>query len=151
MRFTFRDAAHLVRLVVVVLIAIAAFAGLRSLMVPETFGQYGHYRGSALEENRQRPVSFAGRQACAECHDAAVEAKNAGKHVNVGCEACHGPLAKHAEDPSLKPVKPDSATLCARCHEKNSAKPRAFPQVATKDHNAGMACGDCHQPHQPKL
>jgi len=151
MRFTFRDAAHLVRLVVVVLIAIAAFAGLRSLMVPETFGQYGHYRGSALEGNRQRPVSFAGRQACAECHDGVVEAKKAGKHVLVGCEACHGPLAKHAEDPSLKPVKPDAVVLCARCHEKNSAKPRGFPQVAAKEHNAGMACGDCHQPHQPKI
>ena len=151
MRITFKDAAHLIRLVVVVLIAMAAFAGLRSLMVPESFGQYSHYRGNALEEVRTRAVSFAGRQACFECHDAVVETKKAGKHVNVGCEACHGPQAKHAEDPSLKPSKPDTAVLCARCHEKNSAKPHGFPQVVTKEHNTGMACGDCHQPHQPKL
>ncbi len=151
MRITLKDAAHLIRLVVVVLIAVAAFAGLRSLLVPKTFGQYGHYRGDALEETRQRAVSFAGRAACAECHDAVLEVKKTGKHAMVGCEACHGPLAKHAEDPSLKPTRPNTATLCARCHEKNSAKPQGFPQVVTKDHNTGMACGDCHQPHQPKL
>lgn len=151
MRITFKDAAHLIRLVVVVLLAMAAFAGLRSLMVPETFGQYGHYRGNALEDNRQRAISFAGRQACAECHSEVVEVKKAGKHSIVACEACHGPLAKHAEDPSLKPVKPDSASLCARCHEKLSSRPQGFPQVVTKEHNPGMACADCHQPHQPKL
>lgn len=151
MRPQLKDAAHLIRLVVVVLVAVAAFAGLRSLLVPESFGEYGHFRGNVLAELRERPVQFAGREACAVCHDAVVETKKAGKHAIVACEACHGPQNKHAEDPSIKPVLPEAATLCARCHEKNSAKPKGFPQVVTKEHNAGMACNDCHQPHQPKL
>ena len=151
MRTTLKDAAHLIRLLLVVLVAMAAFAGLRSLLVPETFGEYGHFRGAVLEEIRERPIHFAGRETCASCHEEVVSTKAAGKHAVVGCEACHGALAKHAEDPSIKPEKPNTVTLCARCHERNSAKPARFPQVVTKEHNTGIACGDCHQPHKPNL
>jgi hypothetical protein len=70
----------------------------------------------------------------------------------VACEACHGPLARHAADPlSLKPARPDPIALCGRCHEADPAKPKNFPQVATKDHSGGEACGSCHQPHRPKV
>jgi hypothetical protein len=41
--------------------------------------------------------------------------------------------------------------LCARCHEANSAKPKSFPQVATAEHSAGLACQTCHKPHSPKI
>jgi transcription elongation factor Elf1 len=70
----------------------------------------------------------------------------------VPCEACHGPQAKHADDPaSIKPQKLDTAVICARCHEANSAKPKTFPQVVTADHAQGIACDTCHQPHRPKI
>jgi len=51
----------------------------------------------------------------------------------------------------VKPAKLDTAVVCARCHEANSAKPKSFPQVATADHSAGLACDTCHQPHRPKI
>jgi hypothetical protein len=70
----------------------------------------------------------------------------------VNCEACHGPLAKHADDPSsVKPAKLDTAVLCARCHEANAAKPKSFPQVASADHSTGLPCDTCHQPHSPVI
>ncbi|MFN0165433.1 MAG: cytochrome C [Bryobacteraceae bacterium] len=151
MRSSFKDALHLIRLAVVLVIAFAAFFVLRSALVPKTFGQYGHYRGAALAEVRANTASYAGHAACEPCHEEIVTNKKVGRHAGVACEACHGPLAKHADDPSAKPQLPDTAVLCARCHEANSARPRRFPQVVLEEHSGGEPCGSCHQPHQPKI
>jgi protein-arginine kinase activator protein McsA len=43
------------------------------------------------------------------------------------------------------------ATLCARCHAKDTAKPKTFPQVITAEHSGGVVCNTCHQPHNPHL
>ena len=97
-------------------------------------------------------MNFAGHQACETCHSDVLEKKSAGKHAHVNCEACHGPLARHADDPtSVQPPKLDAAVLCVKCHEANAAKPKAFPQVASADHSSGLACDTCHQPHSPAI
>ncbi len=151
MHSSFKDALHLIRLAVVLVIAFAAFFVLRSALVPKTFGQYGHYRGASLAEGRAHALNYAGHAACEPCHEEIVIAKKKGRHTGVGCEACHGPLAKHADDPSTKPQLPDTAVLCARCHEANSARPKRFPQVVLEEHSGGASCGSCHQPHQPRI
>ena len=150
MRFL-RDAAHLVRPAAVLLAGLAVFLVLRNNVVPKSFGQYGHYRPAALDLIRQRPLAFAGQAQCVACHDDQAKTRAGGRHAHVACEACHGPLAGHAADPTLKPVLPDVRTLCARCHEKDAAKPASFPQVVTAEHSAGLACNSCHQPHNPHL
>ncbi|MGB9071259.1 MAG: multiheme c-type cytochrome [Terriglobales bacterium] len=147
----FKDAGHLFRLAAVFLAGTLAFLGMRVFLVPKSFGQYGHYRGDAIAEMAARPVKFAGHQACEECHADVLEKKKAGRHARVNCEACHGPLAKHADDPSVQPVKLDTAVLCVRCHEANAAKPKGFPQVASADHSTGLPCDTCHQPHSPAI
>lgn len=148
----FKDAGHLFRLAAVFLIGILAFLVIRGFMVPRSFGQYGHYRGDALAEIAARPINFAGHQACEACHSDILEKKKAGRHARVNCEACHGPLAKHTEDPAtIKPEKLDTAVLCVRCHEANLAKPKGFPQVVSADHSTGLACDTCHQPHSPAI
>jgi len=137
---------------VVILILVAVFVVLRAAVVPKSFGEYGHYRGNAIAETAARPIAFAGHDACEACHTDVVEKKKQGRHVVISCEACHGPLARHADDPaSVTPPKLDTAVLCARCHEANSAKPKTFPQVVTADHAGGIACDTCHQPHKPKI
>ena len=80
-----------------------------------------------------------------------VATKTAGKHTGVNCEACHGPLAKHADDPSITPAKLDTAVLCVKCHEASAAKPKGFPQVKGDDHSGGLACDTCHKPHDPAI
>lgn len=151
MRF-FRDAGHLVRPAAVLLAGLAVFLVIRSTVVPKAFGQYGHYRPAALNLIRQHPLAFAGQATCVACHDDQATARAAGRHAHVSCEACHGPQAKHTEDPvGIKPVLPDVAVLCRRCHEKDAAKPNNFPQVVTAEHSAGVACNTCHQPHNPHL
>ena len=148
----FKDAEHLFRLAAVFIAGLAIFLGLRAALVPHTFGEYGHYRGAALKEIAARPVKYAGQKVCEDCHDDVVQTKKSGKHAGVHCEACHGPLSEHAANPmDIKPQLPDTAVLCARCHEANLAKPPAFPQVDTKDHSGGQVCKTCHQPHSPLL
>ncbi|HUI79785.1 MAG TPA: multiheme c-type cytochrome [Bryobacteraceae bacterium] len=148
----FRDSGHLIRPAVVLLAVLVIFLLVRSAVIPKAFGQYGHYRPAALNLNRQKPTVFAGQAACVGCHDDQAKARAAGKHAHVACEACHGPQGTHADDPTaLKPTLPDVATLCARCHEKDAAKPQAFPQVVTAEHSGGVVCNTCHQPHNPHL
>jgi len=148
----FKDAEHLIRLAGAFAIGIVVFLLLRSYFVPRSFGQYGHYRGDALTEIAAKPVSYAGHQTCEVCHGDVLEVKKAGKHAGVNCEACHGALAAHAADPaSVVPKLPDTAVLCAQCHEQNIAKPKSFPQVVSKEHSGGVDCKICHQPHSPLL
>jgi protein-arginine kinase activator protein McsA len=136
----------------VFLAGIVLFLVARSLFVPRSFGQYGHYRGAALAEIAAKPVMFAGHQACETCHADVLEVKSKGVHAKVACESCHGPLAKHADDPtSLQPPHIDIAGLCVRCHEANIAKPKSFPQVASADHSGGAVCDTCHKPHSPAI
>jgi len=151
MKKILRDSGHLIRLAGVFALGIAIFLLVRRAIVPPSFGQYGHYRGAVLEEMRARPVKYAGHELCEACHESVATAKNPGKHANVGCEACHGALAAHTEDPSgVKPVLPNVATLCVSCHEADSAKPAHFPQVISKEHAGDTSCTACHNPHHPK-
>ena len=147
----FKDAGHLLRFAFLFVVAFAVFLVVRHFVVPKSFGQYGHYRGAAIAEIAARPVHFAGHEACETCHTDILDMKKTGKHANVNCEACHGPLATHANDPSITPPKLDTATLCIRCHAASAAKPKGFPQVDADQHSGGLSCETCHKPHNPAL
>jgi len=152
LRRLFRDSAHLIRPALVLLAGLGIFLVLRAGIVPKDFGKYGHYRAGALGMVSALPISYAGHGQCILCHDQEAKVHGGGKHATVACEACHGALAKHADDPTTNvPKLPDVANLCRRCHEKDSAKPKGFPQVDTVAHSQGMVCNNCHQPHNPQL
>ena len=146
----FGHKGHLVRVATLFVGGVLVFLVLQALLVPKGFGAYGHYRAGALDANRARPVSFAGRTACIECHSDVPDAMKGGRHEKVRCEACHGPLAGHAGDPGEKKAeRPDSRVLCARCHATSVARPARFPQVEVADHAGGEACTTCHVAHNP--
>jgi uncharacterized CHY-type Zn-finger protein len=147
----FKDARHLFRFAGLFVLAFLIFLVVRHYVVPKSFGQYGHYRGNAIGEIAAHPTKFAGHEACEACHTDVVEIKKNGKHAHVNCEVCHGALAQHADDPTVKPVLPDTAALCTRCHTASAAKPKSFPQVVPADHSQGLSCETCHNPHNPGL
>lgn len=148
----FKDFEHLFRVAFVFVAGSIGFLIVRSILVPKSFGQYGHYRGNAVVDARRHPMAYAGHQACETCHPDVVAVKTPGKHSHVNCEACHGALEKHAEDPgNVQPAKLDTAVLCARCHGANGARPKHFPQVDAAEHSAGLPCDTCHQPHSPVI
>ena len=143
---------HLVRMAGLFLCGVAAFLALRWFMVPAGFGVYGHYRAAALEDVRGRALHHAGRGACAECHADVAEALHGGKHAGVGCEACHGPQAAHVQAGGEKPPsRPDSRTLCPRCHEASAWKPKGFPQFVVAEHAPSGPCVACHKAHAPTM
>jgi len=128
MNWSFRDSTHLIRPALILVAGVGILLLVRSAVLPKAFGQYGHFRPAALDINRGRPLVFAGQKECVLCHDEEAKARAAGKHALVSCEACHGPQANHASDPGQpKPALPDVRLLCARCHEKDAAIPKAFP------------------------
>ena len=117
---------------------------------PRALGSMDTIAGRRSARLQRKPVKFAGHETCETCHTDIATPRAKGKHAHVNCEACHGALAKHADDPaSVTPVKPDTAVLCARCHTASAAKPKDFPQVDPADHSGGVPCETCHQPAQP--
>ncbi len=145
-----RDYEHLLRMAGLFAVGTTVFLIAQAVLVPADFGQVGHYRTGALDANRARPPAFAGQAACVDCHPDVVEARAANQHKGVRCEACHGPLAKHAFE-GAKVVRPDAATLCVKCHGANPARPAWFPQVNAAEHSGGEVCTTCHAAHAPRI
>jgi uncharacterized CHY-type Zn-finger protein len=141
-----KDAGHLFRFAGLFVVAFLVFLLVRGQVVPKSFGEYGHYRGDAIRDIAARPIRFAGHQACETCHTDVQDVKQKGKHAGVNCEACHGPLAKHAADPSVTPATLDTAVLCVRCHSASAARPMDFGSVQSFSHfrssfNSGRLLG----------
>lgn len=133
-------------------LVIAAFFVGRYLFMPKTFGQFGHYRGAAVDEIEALPTAYAGFQACADCHDDIFVDRAKSHHRSISCETCHGPAAAHIENPDEhKPIVPMSRDFCPLCHGYNISRPTGFPQVVAERHNPGQPCQSCHDPHNPVL
>ena len=148
----FRDVEHLLRLAAIFAFGMVTFAVVRAQLVPEDFGRLGHYRASAVDEIRARPIVHAGQKACAECHTDVVEVRLPSRHKALSCEVCHGPLAKHAAgDDTFTFAKPDAQPLCIRCHATKTGKPERYPRVDVKDHAGDEPCVSCHKPHDPRI
>jgi len=150
MRRMFQDTEHILRVAALFVAGILLFLVIRAVAVPKDFGVYGHFRGRAIAENQARPLVFAGHRACEECHSDVRDVKKGGKHARVACEACHGPLATHAGDPTeTEPERPDGRTTCLVCHTPSVAKPAGFPQVDPREHGDAGPCVACHHAHNP--
>jgi hypothetical protein len=146
-----RHQQHVYRVAAVFAFGFLTFLVVRHLLVPADFGVYGFYRAGALDDARARPISYAGQDRCASCHWPVFEARTQARHATIPCESCHGPLAGHAVDPSVKPATLDPRPLCLNCHTKMEGKWPGFPQVDPAEHNDGIPCSVCHQPHSPKI
>jgi hypothetical protein len=150
MKRSFRDVEHLARLVACFLAAFLAFAVARAALVPKDFGTYGHYRAGALMDVRSHPPRYAGRVRCAECHEDVIQTAAPSRHKNVSCEACHGPLLKHADDPEVAVAKPDRQADCMRCHSARTGRPLDFLNIDAEEHSGKDPCASCHKPHDPR-
>lgn len=143
---------QLIPVFLILLVITAVFVVGRILFVPESFGELGHYRALAIDENAAKEIHYAGYQVCIDCHDDVYEEKAASNHRSLSCEVCHGPAADHAEDPGeTLPVIPRGRDRCTLCHGYDQARPTGFPQIIPDQHNPGKPCMRCHTPHSPSL
>ena len=143
----FKMPPQIFRLVLLTLGIIVSYIVARTLLTPPSFGQYGWYRGAALEELASRTPVYAGKNACDVCHPDVIHKLAKAEHKTLSCEACHGVSSDHAKNPDITPVKL-TGSHCIRCHESNPSRPSWFKQIVVKDHYSGK-CSECHVPHQP--
>ena len=139
------------RLLLAFAIFIFLFLMFRHFVVPDTFGEYGHYRGASLVENSLLEIHYAGQKACLECHQDIEDLKAQDVHSEIHCETCHGPGQKHVKSGELADIlKPSGREFCGKCHSLNAAKQKnAIIQVDLKKHNIEKNCIECHNAHQP--
>ncbi|MDH3456340.1 MAG: cytochrome c3 family protein [Gemmatimonadota bacterium] len=139
------------RLLAVFAVAVIGLVVARGLLVPETFGDRGHYRAAAVDSISAREQRYAGHHECALCHSDVAETRLDGNHRNVSCEVCHEPAARHVAAPmDVKPVVAQNRGLCVLCHAYNPSRPTGFPQIDSVMHNPRVPCMRCHQPHAPE-
>jgi hypothetical protein len=142
---------QVVRLGALFVVGIVAFVVVRARLVPDTFGDLGHYRAAAIDTIVAHPMKYAGSDACGMCHSPVLQVKSAGHHSGVACEVCHGAALAHVESPgTVKPGAPRDRGLCPLCHGYNASRPTGFPQIDPMSHNGGIPCVTCHKPHAPE-
>ncbi len=147
--------SHTIRLVMIIVALVAVFALVRSLLIPASFGTYGHYRGDNLAEQTAMPLVHMESAFCRECHLDQHTGWQGGNHRAVNCEVCHGHWEIHNGNlKTMAAVKSNDA--CLLCHQALTGRPASVKQIASFDsHRAEKAeakqdaqtCVDCHNPH----
>lgn len=140
---------QLQRIGIVTIIVIAAVVLVRSL-VPAALVDRALHRQTTVAREVAKPIQFAGSVTCVGCHEDQNDKKKVGYHRNLSCESCHGPAAKHADDPTgTKPFAPRDRKFCPVCHGYDPSRPTGFPQINVTAHNPLKPCVACHNPHDP--
>ena len=156
--------SHLIKLIIaLVVVGVAGFIA-RQVFTPESLGQYGHYRGADIADQKNVPVRLHTNESCFQCHKPIRRIHKTGVHKTVSCEICHGPYGDHIEDGKkigALPVKSgqDITHLCLRCHNKViQARPRkSIKMVGLPEHleekkvRIDHTCDQCHMVHDPLL
>ena len=132
----------------------AWWLALTALLLVPRFASAQAQKVSAKDER------YAGAAACADCHEKYADGIAKTLHgkatdprspaASLGCESCHGPAAKHADDPkSTKPIQfnkvsADQANaVCTSCHSSGG-----HAQFAGSKHEVrGVSCVSCHSVH----
>lgn len=147
--------AQLRQIIIVFVGVTVLFLLLRSFLIDDSFGKYGHYRGDSLAEVKAHPVKYVDTKLCADCHQDKVDLLAEGLHEKVSCQICHGPGYLHIDTTNYTKAKiSDSRGFCGTCHEMHPSRSKdAVVQVNLKEHNADDddKCIVCHNPHQPWL
>lgn len=174
-----KDTAHLWVMAMGLALVGVFYVIVRTVVVPPSFGEFGHYRGDSLRENAAIPRNLVSASECLDCHVAQAEKFKASPHHEVHCGQCHGDLLKHfddctraakaagkAPDKSVGAVKCDVSGLkletirvaCVRCHVQLVGRPEKFPTINPGEHLADndaenrespKVCLQCHSGHDP--
>jgi len=137
---------------------VAAILIARQFLVPDDFGvngrnfTYGFYRLGDIQDWKNFPVKYEGRDYCADCHKDNYRSIRRSPHKNVQCENCHGPARGHPGEIAKLPINTDRS-LCLRCHANldygNTARAE-MPSIVDHRHHRRQQCAECHNPHDPR-
>jgi DmsE family decaheme c-type cytochrome len=117
----------------------------------------------AFDTAGDQQASYAGSETCMECHEDyyasymknrhAVKADPRTPAAGLGCEACHGPGAAHAESDGEEPIRSlkadgsesaeDKSAACLQCH--SNGKQALWHGSEHQSRN--LSCSSCHNIH----
>lgn len=156
--------SHVIRICMILVVVVVVGVAVRAMVLPKSFGEYGHYRGTAIEDEMNRPIRNGTNASCLVCHPYIREMHMEGVHKTVSCEFCHGPVADHVKDGKVIAKLPkkqgkDIKTLCLRCHNqiirarpKESIKMISMPGHLEQKHvRVDHNCNQCHNVHAPLM
>ncbi len=148
-----------------VIAIVAGILTFRFFYVPNDFGSgkygfmYSYHRASNVGEWKAIEPKYrdTGRQHlheyCLDCHAGTISIRSEDMHGMISCENCHGPALDHPNEPQ-KLLIDRSRDLCLRCHTHlpyTTSERKRIPGINPQEHNPGMSCVDCHDPHNPRL
>lgn len=141
------------RILLLAAVMVGAYAAIRPAMVPETFGEEGHYRAAAVTEEAAREPLHVGNAACVECHEEAGDALGGGMHAELSCEGCHGTMPDHVREPerfaAVLPSEEHSRQACGQCHHDRTGRPESMTLIDIAEHEEpDEPCVACHAPHE---
>ncbi|MHB1107176.1 MAG: multiheme c-type cytochrome [Lutibacter sp.] len=139
------------RLFLTFVVFVGIFILIQQLLTPESFGEYGHYRANALDDNKMSTSFYKGESKCNECHQDIFDQKALDVHDAVRCESCHSPKIDASTDCKVSPpIVKGTIKFCAECHATNPARlKKGVPQLDFKEHYEKQNCIECHNPHAP--
>ncbi len=141
---------HLIRAGALIALLVIGFVLVRWAFIPESFGQYGFYRGENVAEWADWPMQYAPLTTCSTCHQQRYDTWANSKHSSVSCENCHGAAQNHAQT-GAELVSDVAREICGVCHAQILARRSDFPQVDIEEHGAQALCITCHDPHNPQV
>ncbi len=151
--------SHVLRPLWVVIAVIGLILTARYFVVPPDFGvyergfMYGFHRKSNEKEWEAFKVKYRTKKYCQDCHPDKYDTIMSSKHHIIQCENCHGPAIDHPENPEKLQIN-KKRSLCIRCHTylpyPTSQRAR-IKGIDPKEHNTGMECVTCHNPHKPDM
>ena len=148
----FRSYEHLIRLAALFAAGVALFLVVRWVLVPATTAAWPVSGGCARAEPGSGRLRLRGQVACVECHTDVADLRKTNAHARIGCESCHGPLARACGGSrGCGGGRPDPRTTCAVCHVPSAAKPPWFKTVNFAEHADAGPCTACHPAHAPRL
>jgi len=168
-----KDTLHLWVLGSLLLLVGTGFMTLRHAMTPASFGQFGHYRGTALDDCAGKPRTLVTREDCTGCH-ADLKHPLGKAHLNVHCADCHGQARAHIAACTEVKSKVAAGTpivcsksnllpanqkdICLHCHAKVVGRAAKHPQIVFEEHMKDQepkdpaspsVCLQCHRAHDP--
>lgn len=152
---------HIVRLLVLILVVAVVAVSARRLLRPDSFYQYGHYRGNAVAEIASKVPKLQGSASCKSCHKEAYATWTAGIHRRAtrkdaiqgvvfkygpGCEVCHtGPAGNHpSKDPMPLSIEDRITTITHGDRKVHPANVPGRKLMLTPEEMRGL-CLNCHE------
>ena len=152
---------HIVRLLgLVTVIAIVVFSA-KHFLTPDSFYQYGHFRGNAVAEIASKVPKLDGSASCEQCHKAVYAEWTAGIHRKAtrnnaiqgvvyksgpGCEVCHtGPAGNHPSKEAMPLSIEDRVTTIT--HSEHKVHPANVParKLLLSPEDMRSVCLNCHE------